>query len=77
MRDTKEKFHNEGEEGKDAKKISKDEMKRKVDRAVEKANRLVIKGDIDLALKELTDCNTEALKVFVDSSIELLPIFVT
>lgn len=74
MRDTKDKFHPDGEEGKEIKKVSKEDMKRWIDRTVEKANRLIIKGDIDLALKELNECSQEAVKVFTDSSIEYLPI---
>jgi len=57
--------------------MSKEDTKKMIDRIVEKVNRLIIRGDIDVALKEIGECYDQAKSVFGESAIELLPTLVT
>jgi tetratricopeptide (TPR) repeat protein len=61
-------------------KQSKEEVKAMLGEAVKRAKRQIIRGDVDSAsreLKEVMDHITETQQVFHDSSIELLPAYIT
>ena len=59
------------------KKQTKEEMKEILEETVYKAKRMIIKGDVDMSIREISETIQQAISVFHDSAIELLPSYIT